>query len=1854
MINRQRKYQKLLVLFLLFILGSVHGFACTGISVNFKLTNNGGCIPQSITIDNNSTGARASTALYQLYVNDVLQDTAHGLSKTFNVNLYRGTHKIKLRSIDTSGCIDSSQSNITITKNRVEFTGSTTGYSTTPEWINCIQQITDPDSFYVQTKSKDSLRSLQIIWGDGNSQSFSPFPKDSTIEHLINKTGTFTTLLITTDTAGCVDTTYGSIINERIPTAGIIGPNSGFNVGCSPYTIKFVNNSSNISNGTVFEWDFGDGFTSNQDNSTFNQAFNHTYVGNLCNGTVTLVAKNGCGYSQTTWNPIQISEKDKALFSIDSGNCDRTGSFTFRNNSTDSFCLFPDTKSYKWIFGDGDTTAWMSSKAPVTHNYTDEGNKSVCLIARNKCGDDTACLPITVVYTPIAGFIHDTLKGCGSVTVHVEDTSVGYGLQRLWQWGDGTTSNQRKDTHQYTGKGTYNLKLSVWNRCGTRTMTKTVVIKDKPTAGFTGVIDGCAVHQLNLTNNTSTDFDSSVIYRWDFGNGDTSILKTPPTISYTDSGSYPIQLIVSDTCGMDTQSQIVRVDRYPSISITADSALCSLDTVAFSNNSSDYDVILVDYGDGTTRDSIFSNGGFEHVYTTSGQYQVTFRAINRQICEARDTLTVIIKPNSLAAFTVNDTAACAPFTFQITNESKFASSYSWSINDTFYSSSKEIDSIVIATDSVLKYVQLIALDTIGCRSDTFGQLLLTGKNPIARITNPIDSGCGPLTDTLLNGSEFAEFYQWQLGNNSSTSNTDAATVYPPNSSGDTTYQIRLISTTWLGCVDTTYGSRTVYPIPNAQFAIDTNNGCYPLVVNFTNQSDPNGMGQLSELKYSWDLGNGLTDTVISPQNILYYASETIDSIYTVQLTVMSPNSCDATISKPITVYPDPTVDFDFSKSDGCGPLSVTLQNKSVPNNKGSINVMTFVWNLGEGNSSTQVSPQTTYFSSATKDTFYTAKLIGTSEHQCVDSIEKQIQVYPKPVADFAVDTNAGCSPLQINFTNLSYPKDTSAIDDMTFDWRFNNGNTSTAKNNTQQFIESAFTDKTYTITLIALSEHQCRDTFRDTVTVHPTPNAKFSPSTNQGCGPLYVDFINQSQLNDTNFWNLGNGFSYSPEDTNSTFNFQLLKDTVYAVNLWTKSKNGCTSDTTTQYITVWSQPIAAFTLDDDSICHYDTTITTNNSQGATSYKWTFGDGFSSTQTNPTHRYAKSSDPLNALNFDIELIAITNKGCRDTTTDVEHIHPYTITKIGNTLDSFCSPATIQFVNSSTNYDTSFWNLDEGTTTYQNQPSKFYENISNTAKNIVVSLQTTTKFGCTDYDTIRFRILPEPIADFSPFRLDICDSGYHTMVDRSINAAEYFWDFGDGSTSTAVQPYHLLERNRNNTANYTIQLIVKNESGCPDTATRSVSLNPFVTVDFDTSLIRGVCVGDEIDFLNRSKFAKYHKWVFGDGGESVDSLPTYFYAQPGLYTVKYVGYDLHGCPDSISITNMVEVHERPKAGFTFSPTSPKMPNSLVQFNNTSTPVNGLTYRWDFDENGATSTAKDPSHTYADSGTYDVVLIVSNAFCSDTTNEPIFIAPPYPTISFTTQDTAGCGPFEVQFTNNTRDASRYRWSFDDGTESTEENPKHTFYIEGFYDINLVAYGPGGQKDTTYRRMVHVYDKPTAYFTITNKTKYLPNPVFYPRNESVDAVAYVWNLWNDQDITIQTSTDTFPQFTINQVGQFGVELQAINAFGCRDTFSRPLYITVLDSGFIFVPTAFSPTKSEGLNDVFRPTMGGVSPEGYQFQVFNRWGEKLFETNKIGDSWDGTYEGEDCEMEQYIFVVSGAFYSGQIFDEKGTIFLMR
>ncbi len=182
---------------------------------------------------------------------------------------------------------------------------------------------------------------------------------------------------------------------------------------------------------------------------------------------------------------------------------------------------------------------------------------------------------------------------------------------------------------------------------------------------------------------------------------------------------------------------------------------------------------------------------------------------------------------------------------------------------------------------------------------------------------------------------------------------------------------------------------------------------------------------------------------------------------------------------------------------------------------------------------------------------------------------------------------------------------------------------------------------TYTVT--GTDANGCTGTDQVLITVTPTPVVTFTPDVTSGCVPLTVNFTNTNPTNNTYQWALGNGATSTNSTTAST---TYTSPGCYDVTLISTTPNGCIGQTTVgAMICTFANPVAAFTPDPQVLSLLDVNSTMQNeSVGASTYIWNFGDGFTSTLFSPSHAFPSEGPG----SYQITLIAISDQGCRDTT------------------------------------------------------------------------------------------------------------------------------------------------------------------------------------------------------------------------------------------------------------------------------------------------------------------------------------------------------------------------------------------------------------------------------------------------------------------------------------------------------------------------------------------------------------------------------------------------------------------------------
>jgi gliding motility-associated-like protein len=170
------------------------------------------------------------------------------------------------------------------------------------------------------------------------------------------------------------------------------------------------------------------------------------------------------------------------------------------------------------------------------------------------------------------------------------------------------------------------------------------------------------------------------------------------------------------------------------------------------------------------------------------------------------------------------------------------------------------------------------------------------------------------------------------------------------------------------------------------------------------------------------------------------------------------------------------------------------------------------------------------------------------------------------------------------------------------------------------------------------------------------------------------------------------------------------------------------------------------------------------------------------------------------------------------------------------------------------------------------------------------------------------------------------------------------------------------------------------------------------------------------------------------------------------------------------------------------------------------------------------------------------------------------------------------------------------------------------------------------------------------------VPGEPVYCLNLSQFATSYSW-FFGDGN----TSVEENPLHYYQAEGEYSIMLVAENQYGCPDTMQLPDVVTAKASGMIDFPNAFTPNPTGGSNgiydtrsfdnDVFFPIHNGV--DEYQLQIFNKWGEMLFESNDVNRGWDGYYRGELAKQDVYVWKVRAKFIDGQHAELSGDVTLI-
>lgn len=705
--------------------------------------------------------------------------------------------------------------------------------------------------------------------------------------------------------------------------------------------------------------------------------------------------------------------------------------------------------------------------------------------------------------------------------------------------------------------------------------------------------------------------------------------------------------------------------------------------------------------------------------------------------------------------------------------------------------------------------------------------------------------------TLENHSTGASTYSWDFGNGQTSAEVTPTITYTDTGQ----FQITLVAMSVEGCAASIPRNTSIVGPPEADFTPDLNSGCSSLDVNLTNQSNA------YDPTFFWNFGNGQTSDQAQPAEPIFYQGGINDTSYVVTLQVQNLCGTD-TYRDTVEVLAMPIVDFGYTVDTGCAPVSLEFANVSL----GS--PIDFYWDFGNGQTSTDSLPAPQSFDADTTVEMYTITLIASNTCGS-DSLSQELVVEPDVVqAFFNVSNTQGCMPFTVDFANYSTPG--------TFiSWDFGDGNVISAENPTHTFMAAG----SYTV-----MQHASNSCASDSTTIEievlDAPMLSFEHSPNL-CTGQEIQFTNTSPNVAGTTWDFGNGDTSTL--THPVYTFE--ETGTYEITLnGVAAANGCQS-TASNTIVIGAPPNASFEAPNANACTPVTVNFENNSTSGQYYQWTFGDGNSSVEANPQHTYTDSGE------YFVRLEVTDQDGCKsDTVYSAVFAYPIPEADFEIQKEQICGlPVNVNFENRSEGAEGFMWELDDELTTPLVNPVQSYDQ----SGEYLIQLTASNQYGC--YDTMQqmMTLYETPIADFGLDSMSGCQPVLVQTTNFS-NGNRFYWDFGDGTTSTESQPQHVYEE----AGFYDISLTVSYDDVCFDTLEMNGAVEvlqvPNASFEWVQEFLNNKPTGT-IQFINRSAFAEQFFWDFGDGETSTLQDPNHRYTQNGSWQVGLTAVTPRGCKD-----------------------------------------------------------------------------------------------------------------------------------------------------------------------------------------------------------------------------------------------------------------------------------------------------------------------------------------------------------------------
>jgi PKD repeat protein len=858
--------------------------------------------------------------------------------------------------------------------------------------------------------------------------------------------------------------------------------------------------------------------------------------------------------------------------------------------------------------------------------------------------------------------------------------------------------------------------------------------------------------------------------------------------------------------------------------------------------------------------------------------------------------------------------------------------------------------------------------------------------------------------------------------------------------------------------------------------------------------------------WSWDFGDATTSTLPNPTHVY-----TTSGTFTVCLTIVGNNGlvrCKDRFCLPVTVKGCEQVQpcgvkplFQF-KVDKC-----TVYFTDLSGTNAGTTITNWYWNFGDASTSTLQNPIHTYAAAGTYSVCLITVAKNTAGEQCKNEYCFPVKVEGcgnNPFCKLAAKFDFKADKCKVGFTDLSTAGAGTTI--TSWHWDFGDATTSTVQNPTHVFTTAG----TYNVCLVVIGVNaigkQCRDQFCQKVTVEGCSDvpcklaAKFQFKMDK-CTVGFSDLSAAGAGTSITNWYWDFGDSTTSTLQNPTHVYTTAG--TYSVCLTIIGSNGVVrcKDQFCQKVTVEGcgqvEPckLAAkfqFKIDKCTVGFSDLSAA-GAGTSITNWHWDFGDATTSSLQNPTHVYAVAGT------YNVCLTIIGNNGlvkCKDQfcqKVTVEGCGQVEPCKLAAKFDLKVDKCNVSFIDlSATGVGTTitswFWTFGDATSSALQNPTHAYAAAG--AYTVCLTIVGTNANGQQCKDQFCQKITVEGCGQVEPcklaakfnYKMDKCTVGFADLSGAGLGTTitNWYWDFGDATTSTLQHPTHVYAA----AGTYTVCLTIVGTNGngeqCKDQfcdkvtvegcgQTEPCKLYPKFNFKQDSCTIYFV----DLSTTGLGTTITNWYWDFGDATTSTLQNPAHMYATSGTYTVCLIIVGNNAgvqCREQYCMKIDAKGCGQDTPCQVYAKFDYKIDSCNVYFTDYSATGAGTTitsWFWDFGD-GNTSTLQSPVHSYLTPGVYNVCLLITGVNAAGIKCENKIC------LQIAVKDCGGqqhecklyakfdfkvdsCKVYFADFsgTGAGTTITNWYWDFGDGNTSTAQHPSHVYATSGTYTVCLIIVG-------------------------------------------------------------------------------------------------------------------------------------------------------------------------------------------------------